>query len=512
MTEPPRGAPYNDPMEPAREPALAPVYRTAELRGIEARFAGQGLMERAGAAAADVAMAMLKERPGPVVVLAGPGNNGGDGFVLARLLRAGFHDVSVVFAGDPARLPPDAAAAHAAFRAAGGTAVAVIPPGRPALIVDALFGLGFSRPLPEAVQALVRWANAQPAPTLALDIPTGLRADTGIATAPAIRADATATFIALKPGLLTAEGPDLVGALSVHGLGLDLNAGQPPQGRMLTWPTLASALPEVFLRRLRASHKGTFGTLVVIGGAAGMAGAALLAGRAALRIGAGKVRVGFIAHPPPTLDPSTPELMLGDARTSLVAPANAWVVGCGLGDTDGARDVLARALDSDAPVVLDADALNVLAADRAMRSIARSRNAATIATPHPAEAARLLGTSVAEVQHDRIEAAFSIARELRAHVVLKGAGTVIAHPDQRYDINATGNPALAFAGSGDVLAGMIGGCLAQHGDPAFASRLGVCLHGAAADALVARGIGPIGVSAAELIDEARTLLNSTGRA
>lgn len=502
-------APYNGRMASAREPALAPVYRTAELRAIEARHAGAGLMERAGAAARDVALAMLKERPGPVVVLAGPGNNGGDGLVLARLLRAGFHDVTVVFAGDAAQLPPDAAAAHAAFIAAGGTTVTEVPRARPALIVDALFGLGFSRPLPESCQALVRWANAQPAPTLSLDIPTGLRADTGIATAPAIRADATATFIGLKPGLLTAEGPDLAGTVSVHAL--DLDPADRAQGHLLAWPALSVALPEVFLRRLRAAHKGTFGTLGIVGGAAGMTGAAILAGRAAIRIGAGKVRIAFLADAPPAFDPATPELMCGSARALLATEVNAWVAGCGLGTAEPARDALARTIGCDVPLILDADALNILGADHSLRSMVRSRDAATIATPHPAEAARLLGTSVADVQHDRIEAAFAIARELRAHVVLKGAGSVLVHPDQGWDINGTGNPALAFAGSGDVLAGMLGACIVQHRDARFASRLAVCLHGAAADALVARGIGPIGVSAAELIDEARALLNEARR-
>jgi ADP-dependent NAD(P)H-hydrate dehydratase / NAD(P)H-hydrate epimerase len=491
----------------AHDPKLAPVYRSAELKSLEARFAGEDLMERAGAAAADVALGLVEERTGPIVVLAGPGNNGGDGFVLARLLRAAFHDVIVVFCGDADHLPPDAARAHAAYLRAGGSTLTAIPGVSPALIVDALFGLGFSRPLPETYTSQVRWANEQSAPTLALDVPTGLRADTGIATAPAIRADATATFIALKPGLLTAMGPDLCGRVSVHPLGLDPEASQPAHGRLLEWGSLASALPEVFARRLRAVHKGTFGTLGIIGGASGMVGAALLAGRAAQRCGAGKVRVGFIATDRPGVDATLPELMLGDASQVLDAGADVWLVGCGLGVDDAARDALGRAIAADAPLVLDADALNLIATDSKLRRSVRSRDAATIATPHPAEAARLLGTSVAAIQHDRIEAAHSIARELRAHVVLKGAGSIVAHPDRRWDVNATGNPALAFAGSGDVLAGMVGACVAQHREPVAASRIAVCLHGAAADSLVARGIGPIGLSGGELVDAARDLLN-----
>ena len=489
------------------EPQLRPVYRTAEIRLLEEHHAGDDLMERAGEAAAAVATAMLASRSGPVVVLAGPGNNGGDGFVMARMLRAAFHDVVVVFSGDAARLPPDAARAHAAFVAAGGSTRGDLPLAAPALIVDALFGLGFDRTLPEAQAQLVRWANAQPAPTLALDIPTGLRADTGIATAPAIRADATATFIGLKPGLLTAEGPDLCGSVSVHELGIDTRARGPAQGHQLQWSAVAAKLPEAFARRVNAVHKGTFGTLGVIGGRSGMIGAALLAGRAALRCGAGKVRVGFVATEVPSVDPLTPELMLAEAKQVLEAGADVWVVGCGMGTDDAAREALRQTIDGKFPLVLDADALNVLATDPKLRRALRSRNGATIVTPHPAEAARLLDSTVAAVQRDRLAAAESIAHELRAHVVLKGAGTIVAHPDRRFDINGSGNPGLAFAGSGDVLAGMIGACLAQHADAVTAARIGVCLHGAAADALVARGLGPIGISGAELVDAARDLLN-----
>ena len=491
----------------AYDPQLAPVYRAAELRSLETRFAGEALMERAGAAAAEVALALVAKRAGPIVVLAGPGNNGGDGFVVARLLRAAFHEVVVVFLGDAERLPADAARAYAAHLAMGGSTTTAIPATSPALIVDALFGLGFARSLPEAYAAQVHWANGQSSPTLALDVPTGLRADTGIATAPVIRADATATFIALKPGLLTAEGPDLCGRITVHALGLDSDTVQPAQGRRLDWRALSSALPEALLRRRAAVHKGTFGTVGIVGGASGMVGAALLAGRAAQRCGAGKVRIGFVAAARPAVDVFSPEMMLADASDALDAAADVWIVGCGLGVDDAARSALDHAIAVDAPLVLDADALNLLAGDSKLRRGVRSRDAVTIATPHPAEAARLLGTSVAAIQHDRIAAAHSIARELRAHVVLKGAGSIVAHPDGRWDINATGNPGLAFAGSGDVLSGMLGACLAQHREPVSATRIAVCLHGAAADSLVARGIGPIGLSAAELVEEGRGLLN-----
>lgn len=487
-----------------RAPAFRPVCRVAEVRALEAQAAGAPLMERAGAAAAGDALRLLDGRAGRVVVLAGPGNNGGDGFVVARLLREAFHDVAVVYAGDAAALPADARQAHAAWTAGGGGTVEHPPTGRTALVVDALYGIGLARPLAPHDARLVEWANAQDAPRLALDIPTGLHGDTGVATAPAVRASATSTFIALKPGLLTGVGPDLCGRLHLHTLGLAAGAAH---GHEVAWPAFARALPEVLARRTRVVHKGSFGTLAIVGGAEGMVGAPLLAGRAALRVGAGKVRIGCIAAGHPAVDPATPELMLGDAEAVLAAGGTVVVAGCGLGTSQAARRLLERIIAAPVPVVLDADALNLLAADEALRARVRARTQPTLATPHPAEAARLLGADLAAVQRDRLAAALAIARALRAGVVLKGAGSVLAHADGRWGINTSGNPALAVAGSGDVLAGMVGALLAQGCDAATALALGVCLHGAAADALVARGIGPVGVLAGEVADAARDLLN-----
>jgi hydroxyethylthiazole kinase-like uncharacterized protein yjeF len=493
-------------MPPERH-RLRPVLRASEIRALEARHAGAGLMERAGAAAAQRARDLAGERGARVVVLAGPGNNGGDGFVVARLLREAFHEVAVVFRDETRALPPDAAEAHARFMAAGGTTVEAPPEGPVGLVVDALFGIGLHRALEPRHAELVDWANHRSAPVLAIDVPTGLDADTGIARAPAVRATATATFLALKPGLLTAEGPDFAGSLGVHPLDVDPEADAPAAGHALDWPALAAALPETLARRVRNSHKGTFGTLAIIGGADAMLGAALIAGRAALRCGAGKVRIGALAHGRPAVDFAMPELMIGDPDRVLAAPADAIVVGCGIGDGDGAKEAVARAIAASVPLVLDADALNLVAADAALRSALRRRETATIATPHPAEAARLVATTVAGIQHDRLAAAWSLSRELRAHAVLKGAGSVLAHPDGTWDINASGNPALAVAGSGDALAGIVGALLAQGIGAKDALRIGVCLHGAAADALVARGIGPVGVTTGEVVDAARQLLN-----
>ncbi|HEY3177935.1 MAG TPA: NAD(P)H-hydrate dehydratase [Casimicrobiaceae bacterium] len=462
-------------------------------------------MERAGLAAAEVARSMLGDRVGPVVVLAGPGNNGGDAFVVARWLRAWFHDVVAVYRGDPEKLPPDAAAAHSAYRSAGGTTTRELPDVKAALIVDGLFGIGLRRPPTADHAALIEWANQSAAPILALDIPSGLDADTGSALGPTIDADATATFLALKPGLLTGNGIDLCGAISVHTLGLDIEQ-ESAGGCKLEWSALAAALPAALRRERRNVHKGTFGTLAIVGGAHGMVGAPLLAGRAAIKMGAGKVRIGFIALERPSVDLAALELMLADAN-AVVDEGDCLLIGPGLGTDSVALGFLERVLAVTKPLVVDADALNVISQHSRLRTALRERQASTFATPHSAEAARLLGSDTAHVEADRLAAAETLARELNASVVLKGAGSVLAYSDGSFDINASGGPALATAGSGDVLAGMLGAFVAQRLDAKTALRYAVCLHGAAADSLVTRGIGPTGLVSSELADSARALLN-----
>jgi hydroxyethylthiazole kinase-like uncharacterized protein yjeF len=493
----------------ANRSALAPVYRVGELRRIEAAATGLPLMERAGAAAAEVARKMAGERGGAVLVLVGPGNNGGDALVVARILRAAFFDVVVVFRGDPAKLPPDAADAHRAFVAAGGATLSAYPERfGGSLIVDGLFGIGLARPLAATDAALVERANASGVPILALDIPSGLNAETGVAMGTAIRARATATFIALKPGLLTGDAVDLCGELSVHSLGLEAEASTPARGHRLDWKSLAAGLPAVLGRRARNVHKGTFGTLGIVGGAEGMIGAPLLAGRAALHAGAGKVLVGFVGAAHPTIDWGQPELMLRRASAVIDAAPNALVCGPGLGTAPTSKSIVAQAIACAAPLVLDADALNLVAADPTLAAGVAARHASTLATPHPAEAARLLGATAADVQKDRLAAAQALAAKLNAAVVVKGAGSVLAYPDGKWDINATGNPGLASAGTGDVLTGIVGAMLAQRIEPIAALRIAVCLHGAAADACITAGTGPLGLVAGELIPMARSLLNA----
>jgi ADP-dependent NAD(P)H-hydrate dehydratase / NAD(P)H-hydrate epimerase len=495
----------------AHPPALAPVYRCIELRAVEAAARDLPLMERAGLAAAEVARTMAGERGGAILVLAGPGNNGGDAFVVARWLRQWFFAPTVVFRADASRAPADAAAARRAYLDAGGATVPDVPAHwRGALIVDGLFGIGLARPLSPEYAAIVETANMSGVPILALDVPSGLDADTGVAQDAAIRATATATFLALKPGLLTGSDCDLCGIVTVHDL--DVGAGTAnPNGHRLDWRILGANLPDILRRRTRNVHKGTFGTLGIVGGAAGMFGAPLLAARAALHAGAGKIWVGFASGDHPKVDGVQPELMLRRADNVVGAGASALVFGPGLG-TDGAAAVmLARAIAETVPLVLDADALNLIAAQPDLAPSVAARRVATLATPHPAEAARLLRKSVSEVQADRIASAQAIAALLNASVVLKGAGSVLAHPDGSWDINASGNPGLASGGTGDVLAGFAGAFLAQGVDAKTSLRLAVCLHGAAADACVAEGRGPVGLTASELAPAARKLLNATAR-
>jgi hydroxyethylthiazole kinase-like uncharacterized protein yjeF len=259
--------------------------------------------------------------------------------------------------------------------------------------------------------------------------------------------------------------------------------------------------------RAANTHKGDYGSLGIIGGAPGMAGAALLAGRAALKLGTGRVYVGFLADAP-AFDPLQPELMLRDAG-EVIALDNltALAVGPGLGRSQQAHDVLGDALRETLPLVLDADALNLIAAHDTLAHAVQTRSGPTLMTPHPAEAARLLHTDTTAVQNDRVAAALQLAGQYRSAVVLKGAGSICALPDGRWVINTTGNPGMASAGMGDVLTGMVGALLAQRVNSEMALLAAVHLHGAAADDQVKNGTGPAGLTAGEVTDRARTMLN-----
>ncbi|THF67035.1 NAD(P)H-hydrate dehydratase [Pseudothauera nasutitermitis] len=485
-----------------------PIYPVAGIREIEARVmpgAKPSLMERAGRAAAEDAVRLLIDRPGPILVACGPGNNGGDGFVLARHFRQAGREVVAAYADDPARMPPDAAKALADFRASGGEPVSSLPAapaGGWALVVDALFGIGLTRPLEGRHAEWIGALNQQNAPRFALDMPSGLDTDTGRVLGIAFRATHTTTFIALKPGLLTLDGPDHAGEVSVQRLDVDAAGWLPPLGHAVR-PSLFR--PQL-TPRARNSHKGSYGDTAILGGAPGMCGAALLAARAALWLGTGRVYAGLLDPRAPTVDVSNPELMLRPAD-ELPEQVSALAIGPGLGRSDAAAALLARSVCLDRPLVLDADALNLLAADPALQRVLAARAAPTLLTPHPAEAGRLLASDTAAVQADRVAAALELSARLRAEVVLKGCGSVIACSDGRWYINGTGHPGMASAGMGDVLTGLLVALLAQ-GWPAERALIGaVHLHGAAADRLSREGIGPVGLTASEVIGTARGLLN-----
>lgn len=480
-----------------------PVYFSRDIKSIERACAHQPLMERAGRLAAEFVRGKF-DPPARVLVLAGPGNNGGDAFVAARYLRAWNYQVEAVFCGDPAKSPPDALQARQLWQAQGGQLLGHMPE-RPAwdCVLDGLFGIGLSRDLSAQYLSLIEQVNDQSGMVIALDIPSGVNADTGHLQGGAIRADHTLSFIALKPGLLTSDGVDYAGRIHSLSLEIDPVALMQPSGWTLGQQAVASLLP---LRKLN-SNKGRYGKLAVLGGAAGMSGAALLAGRAALKTGAGRVYVSHLDPMSPAVDLLQPELMWRQPEELLEMAGMTWVAGPGLGQSENAANWLAALLGKEQAVLLDADALNHIARDTRLQQAVSARKALTVMTPHPLEAARLLGQEMAEIQQDRVRSAIALAQRFGAVALLKGAGTVIAEPSGAWWINPTGNAGLSSAGTGDVLAGMIGALLAQGLDGLAAMQLGVFLHGAAADRLVLAGSGPVGLTASEVIEAGRRLLN-----
>ena len=487
------------------------LYCAADLRTIETVAADQPLMQRAGLAAAELATSLCRLQGASLLILAGPGNNGGDAFVAARHLRERHFAVHLVFAGEISRLPSDAAAAYRRFIDDGGSVLDGIPSGqRWSLIIDGLFGIGLQRPVSGLYADLVAAANALAArdrcPLLALDCPSGLDADSGKLCGTTIRASHTITFIAAKPGLYTGDGPDHCGTISVATLDLDAERLAQPTARTIGCDLFADWLRP----RARNSHKGSNGSAGILGGASSMVGAAFLAGRAALRLGSGRVYLGLIDRQAPTIDPLQPELMLRPPDALLATDLTALACGPGMGASDEALALLERACGLDIPLLLDADALNLLAGERRLHEVLTARvqrSAPTLLTPHPTEAARLLACDTATVQADRGAAALELAARYQAVVVVKGCGSIVATPDGRWFVNTTGNPGLASAGTGDVLSGLTVALLAQ-GWPAFEALLAaVHLHGAAADEAVADGRGPIGLTASEIIASARACFN-----
>ncbi len=480
-----------------------PLHNTAATRLAESLALAQhpagSLMSRDGLAVAQLAMAMAPHARA-VHVYAGPGNNGGDGLVAARHLHAAGKQVWVTLLGDPAQLPPEASAAFKDAATAGvpmrrwsGQADSLTA--RCDLAVDALLGLGAARAVTGDLADAITAINQCGAPVLAVDIPSGLHADTGAALGgPVVRADATLSLLTLKPGCFTAYGRDHAGQVWLDSLGV-------LAGEATAWLTGAPAVAA----RLHASHKGRFGDVAVVGGAHGMVGAAWLAARAALAAGAGRVFVSLLDEHAAQLDLQRPELMSRPRwwRSTPEVLGQTTVV-CGCGAAGALNEVLPPLLAHAPRLVLDADALNAIAAEPALMAALRARTArgrGTVLTPHPLEAARLLCCSTAQIQQDRVGAAQMLADRLGAAVVLKGSGSVITAPGALPFINPTGNGALASAGTGDVLAGWIGGLWAQaiaQGAQQVAAAA-AWQHGQVADSFVASGgMGPL--RAADLVE------------
>jgi NAD(P)H-hydrate epimerase len=463
------------------------LYSAAQVRALDAYAiehgtAGYTLMKRAG----EAALRALRSRwptAMKIIVVAGGGNNGGDGYVLARFAQAAGLAATVLALTPPERLGGDARSAYQDFRTSGGQIrdFSPEPLAQADVVVDALLGTGLSHtvraPFADAIAAL----NACGRPVFALDLPSGLNADTGLAMGCAVRADSTISFVGLKIGLFLADGPDYSGRLLFD----DLEVTPPPEPQFrpllerLGEHDIAVALPP----RRREANKGDFGRVLIVGGGAGMPGAVRLAGETCLHVGAGLVTVATARENLLAIAAARPELIVHaiDAPEALEQPlANAGVVaiGPGLGRTAWAQSLLHKVLACGKPLVIDADALNLLA----QQQLTAPKGA--ILTPHPGEAARLLGIATAAVQADRMSALFGLCeRHPGAIIVLKGAGTLIGMSGSISGICERGNPAMATAGMGDVLTGAIAGILGQCRDPWQAARAGVMAHALAGDDL-----------------------------
>lgn len=531
---------------------MAAILSTSQIRQLEQSLKHLSLMHRA---AHEIAQWLCKHtfKQRSILFLIGPGNNGVDAFLAALLLAKLCPDlsihVSLIF--DNAHVPniikenlkqnpqahnlfihtvssiSDYAAIVSSTQNGDKTSANISKTKQhdsekykiqPDWIVDGLFGIGLSRPISGLYAHVIQSASNQKrygSRILAVDIPSGLDADQGNivanphSTPSILAADYTLTFIAHKPGLYMGSGRDVAGQVILADLDLPKNHLPPPYALLNEPDLFQAALPQ----RYHASNKGSYGTLGIIGGSKGMLGAPLLCGRAALFCGTGKVAIGFAEQPAPLVDFNYPELMLADVETlfssHFLKKIQVLLLGPGLGMS--AEKWLAHALTQPTPCLLDADALNQLATSDALQqsiAIRKANNYRTILTPHPLEAARLLKCTIEDIQNARIAAAEKLAHQFGATVILKGSGTVIYEIQHTPVINPTGSGALATAGTGDVLAGILAALIAQGMDNYLAACAGVWLHGMAADDLVRENQGPIGLNASALPQAVRRRLNT----
>jgi NAD(P)H-hydrate epimerase len=479
------------------------------------------LMENAGQGV----VREMERRFGPlrgkiVTIVAGKGQNGGDGFVVARLLRKRNCKARVVLLCSPASLTGDAATNLKRFQKAGGRCHAVdkesaldsvLAPLLHAsdVLVDAIFGTGLNAPVKGIPASAITLMNESGRPIVAIDLPSGLDSDSGAVMGTAVTAALTVTLARPKRGLYLGVGPNHTGFIRVADIGIpdDLVAAAKIPVTLLQAADIRPLLPQ----RPRTAHKGTFGHAGIIAGSAGKTGAAAMAAMAALRIGAGLVTVAAPRSLSDVLEAKLLEAMVcpvpeTEARTlskqalepllAFAADKTALAIGPGIGQHPETQALVHNLLvGAKRPMVLDADGLNAVAGHADLLGRA---SGPLILTPHPGEMARLLGSTSAEIQRDRLGAASRLAREQNVCVVLKGAGTIVAAPDGRLAVNSTGNPGMATAGTGDVLTGMITGLLAQGLAPWEAACAGAFLHGLAGD-LVATEQGEAGLIAGDVI-------------
>jgi ADP-dependent NAD(P)H-hydrate dehydratase / NAD(P)H-hydrate epimerase len=477
-------------------PSSRLLYSAAQVRAIDAYVIAHGtdgytLMKRAGEASLRVLRSRWP-RAMSVNVIAGGGNNGGDGYALARFAQAAGLAVTVVAVVPPQQLRGEARSAYEDFRAADGQIVPFSSArlAQAEVLVDALLGTGLASSVRPELAAVIEAINRCGLPVLALDLPSGLNADSGATMGAAVRADCTVSFVALKTGLFLGAGPEHVGQLLFDDLGVVLpaeaGASFRPALERLSEADVTRALPP----RRHAANKGDFGRVLIIGGGPGMPGSVRMAGEAALRVGAGVVTVATWPANLTAISAGRPELIVHgieapEEASSLLEAADVVAIGPGLGRSTWSRSLLARTLSAGRPLVLDADALNLLAEQQ------RAAPAGAVITPHPGEAARLLNTSAGSIQADRPAALAALtAAHPGAVVVLKGAGTLIGmHRGSQTEVEPIpaicehGNPAMATAGTGDVLTGATVGILAQCRDPWLSARAGVMVHALAGDEL-----------------------------
>ncbi|UZA71150.1 bifunctional ADP-dependent NAD(P)H-hydrate dehydratase/NAD(P)H-hydrate epimerase [Pseudomonas viridiflava] len=477
------------------------LYSAAQVRDLDARLIAAGtpgfeLMQRA-AHATWRAIRRRWPEASELTVLAGHGNNAGDGYLVASLAHKTGWQVRVLAVGDPAALQGDAALAYAA--ASGVNIQPWANQAMAGIVVDALLGTGLQGDVRDPYRSAIEAINASGLPVAAVDIPSGLCADTGHCLGVAVRADLTVTFIGLKMGMLTGDAPDLIGQLIFDDLQADkaIVAQAPVTAKRLDKTSLPFLAP-----RPRTAHKGMYGRVLVIGGDHGFGGAALLSAESALRSGAGMVTLATRTEHVSAALTRMPEIMSAGIHSAnqlmtLIEAASVLVVGPGLEQDSWGRSLLSAAANADRPQVWDADALNQLATGQ----VVLPKN--SVITPHPGEAARLLGISTQEVQNDRAAAAHALARKFNAVCVLKGSGSLIADVDGRLALCDRGHPSMATAGLGDVLAGLTGALMAQHMSAFDAACLAVWLHASAGQKIGASGRG---MAASDIIPAIRQLL------